>query len=113
MDFASVKGTLAVVPFSNQRPSVVVDTSIIFPTHEIYIDRYEIECQLLSGIDNLLSVQESQQLEDISWMYLLASFVSEAWGGHVSDQRITLQSGLVELLEPGDVIMADKGFNIQ
>lgn len=43
----------------------------------------------------------------------MVSYVSEAYGGSTSDRQIVERSRLTRLCEPGDSIMADKGFNVQ
>ena len=40
------------------------------------------------------------------------SFISEAYPGAISDPAITRQSGLLDKMQPGDYIMADKGFTL-
>ncbi|XP_077494400.1 uncharacterized protein LOC144105074 [Amblyomma americanum] len=37
-------------------------------------------------------------------------FCSKAYGGRCSDSFITVDSGFLDLVQPGDVVMADKGF---
>ena len=39
-------------------------------------------------------------------------FISKGWGGRVSDKYLTENCGFLDKLEPGDCVLADRGFNI-
>ena len=41
------------------------------------------------------------------------TFVSSLFPGSISDKELTRQSGILDLLEPGDSVMEDRGFNIE
>ena len=40
------------------------------------------------------------------------SYLSKAWGGKASDRHITVSDGFLDKIEPGDLILADRGFTI-
>lgn len=42
----------------------------------------------------------------------VTTFISPAWGGRVSDKHLTVNSGFLNKLLPGDIILADRGFDI-
>ena len=42
----------------------------------------------------------------------IISSISDAWGGRVSDKFLTEHSGILKKLLPGDVVLADRGFDI-
>ncbi|KAL5007833.1 hypothetical protein ScPMuIL_013216 [Solemya velum] len=41
------------------------------------------------------------------------SYISDAYGGSVSDRQIVERSAMMNMCDPGDSIMSDKGFNVQ
>ncbi|XP_065896091.1 uncharacterized protein [Dysidea avara] len=42
----------------------------------------------------------------------VTTFVSCAWGGRVSDKHLTINCGFLSKLLPGDIVLADRGFDI-
>lgn len=40
------------------------------------------------------------------------TYISEGWGGRCSDKHITENCGILDLLTQGDVVLADRGFDI-
>ena len=40
-------------------------------------------------------------------------FVSDVWGGRATDKAITLDGNLIDLVEPYDVVLADRGFLVR
>lgn len=41
------------------------------------------------------------------------SFISKGWGGRASDKFVTEHSGFLDHLLPGDLILADRGFDVE
>ena len=41
------------------------------------------------------------------------TYISKAWGVRTSDKCITANSGILDNLKPGDVILDDRGFSIK
>ena len=43
----------------------------------------------------------------------IITFVSKLYAGSISDKELTRCSGIMDLLQPGDSVIADHGFDIQ
>ena len=40
------------------------------------------------------------------------SFILKGWGGHTSDKHVTESCGFLDNLHPGDIVLADRRFDI-
>lgn len=94
------------------------DFKTLFPRTRIVIDCTELFTHRPSSLISQ-TLTYSHYKSTMTWKALIGitphgvlSFVSDLWLGSASDQQITLRSGLLDMLEKGDAIMADKGFEI-
>lgn len=85
----------------------------------VIIDCFEITCQKPSNL-KAKSQSYSQYKHNYTVQYLIGitphgfvSFISNGYGGRASDNFITQDSGLLDKLEFGDVVLADRGFTIK
>lgn len=89
-----------------------------FPKTRVIIDCVELFSESSSTL-SLKSMMYSDYKSHMTYKALVGispngvvKFVSDCWTGSISDKSLTVKSGLLDLLEEGDAIMADKGFTI-
>ena len=82
------------------------------------VDCYEIKIETPSNLIAKSSTWSQYKHANTAKVFIamcpqgLTTFVSKTWGGRVSDKHLTLNSGFLNKLLPGDIVLADGGFDI-
>ncbi|XP_037504984.2 uncharacterized protein LOC119381035 [Rhipicephalus sanguineus] len=90
-----------------------------YPNTRIILDTTEIRIQKPSGVhaqrQTFSSYKHANTMKCLvgATPDCFVNFVSALYGGGTSDRKIVQQSGVLDLLEPGDGVMVDKGFKVE
>ena len=87
-------------------------TRVIIDATEIYIEQPQLPELQQMTFSNYKGHNTYKALVGISPDGTV-TFVSSLYPGCISDKELTRKSGILDLLEPGDSVMADKGFDIE
>ncbi len=89
------------------------------PKCVVFIDCFEVFLERLTSV--LARAQTFSSYKHHNTVKYLISitpqgsviYISEGWGGRVSDKHLTENCGLLSNLIPSDTILADRGFDIK
>ena len=91
----------------------------LYPTTRVIIDATEIPIETPS-LPELQQMTYSAYKNHNTYKALIGispggaiTFVSKLFPGSISDKELTRKSGILDVLESGDSVMADRGFDIQ
>ncbi|XP_056311273.1 uncharacterized protein si:cabz01071907.1 [Danio aesculapii] len=88
-------------------------TKLVYPQLRVILHCTEISCEAASiQSETLKDHTNFKALIGISPCGVV-TFVSKLYPGSISDAEITHRSHIVQLLQPGDKVMADEGFQIE
>ena len=86
-------------------------TTVIIDCFEVFIDR---PTNLLARAQTFSSYKHHNTIRVLIRIRPEGTIclVSEAWGGRTSDKFLTENCGIFKNLLPGDLVLADRGFNV-
>ena len=85
---------------------------VVFDCFELFTERPS------SALNKVFTYSNYKHHQTVKYLIGIApqgvvTFISEGWGGRASDKHITEKSGVLDNLLPGDIVMVDRGFNIE
>ena len=90
-----------------------------FPGCAVIIDCFEVFCERPSDLMARAQTYSHYKSHNTAKFLIgvapqgVITFISHAWGGRASDKFITEHCGLLSHLNPGDQVLADRGFTVE
>ena len=88
------------------------NVAVIIDCFEIFVERPSNLLARAQTFSNYKHAQTNKYLIGITLQGVI-SFISKGFGGRASDKQVTDESGFLDKLLPHDIVLADRGFDIQ